>query len=139
MAARIPIEQKVAQPPVQETLPSPHQATQQAVLDGQEAPAWERSTAAQGEGEATPIARITYGLREPTTILVGVALLAAVALFVAGGARRPVEAALGRLLTRIADNPLPMVLPVTFLEIVRELLADRNEVTAFAPDRRTAR
>jgi hypothetical protein len=108
-------------------------------LEGQEALAWERSTAAQGEGEATQIARITFSLREPTTILVGVALLAAVALFVAGGARRPVEAAVGRLLSRIAENPLPMVLPVTFLEIVRELLADRNEVTMFAPDRRAAR
>lgn len=139
MAARTPIDQNVTQLPVWENLPSSRQATQQAVLPRQEAPAWERSIAAQVEGEATQIARVTYGLREPTTILVGVALLVAVALFVAGGARRPVEAALGRFLNRIADNPLPMVLPVTFLEIVRELLAGRNEVTTFAPDRRSAR
>jgi len=137
MAVRPPGEQGVAQPPVpsRDDLLSSHRATPNVVQPGQ----GDRSTAADEEVEAAQVPHSAYTLREPTAIIAGVAILAAVVLFVAGGYRRRIESLLLRLLEKAGDSQLPLILPVSIVEIAREMLLDRQAVSMSAADRRSGK
>lgn len=62
-------------------------------------------------------------------LVTGGALLVTAALFAAGFMRKPIEQAVRRCADRIELVELPLVLPLTFLEVIREMRANSRAVS----------
>jgi len=71
-----------------------------------------------------------------TTLIAGGAILVAVALFAAGFMRTGIEQALRRVVDRFAEVEVPVVLPLTIAETVRELRTDKRIMSEARADQR---
>ena len=125
--------QRAAQPDAQEDLLASQSATQNMTLPQQDDSCAFRESPTRGkQGEHRP-AGDTERVGRTSVLVAGGAILVAVAIFGAGFMRAPIEQALRRLRDRIEVVEVPLVLPVTIAETVRELRADsriRSEMRA---------
>lgn len=69
----------------------------------------------------------------------GMALLVVITLFVAGFMRIRTERAARRMLERVEDIEVPLLLPVTLAETAWELVAGRRSITELSAEQRKAK
>lgn len=69
----------------------------------------------------------------------GMALLVVIALFVAGVMRIRTERAARRMLEKVEDIEVPLLLPVTIAETAWELVAGRRSITELSAEQRKAK
>jgi hypothetical protein len=124
MAVHESANQRAAQPDAQEDLLAPQSATQSMTLPQQDESLVQRESPTQGKQGEQRLAGDAEHVGRATVLVAGGAILVAVAIFGAGFMRTPIEQALRRLRDRIAIVDLPLVLPITIAETVRELRTD---------------
>ena len=134
MAVRASVEQHAARPDAQKDLLAAQSATQDVTPPQHQENLVEREGAEQGkQGEQQPAGEAELVLGA-AALVVGGALVVAAALFAAGFMRRPIEQALRRLVDRVGCTELPLVLPATIAETVRELRANSRIMSEMRAD-----
>ena len=137
MAIRGSVEHGVARPDGQKDLLASQSATQSMTLPQQGQSHVEQERSKQGKQGEQPPAGSTEHVERATALLAGGAILVAVGLFAAGFMRRPIEQAVRRLADRLEGVELPLVLPATIAETVRELRTDMRIMSEMHVDQRT--
>ena len=138
MAVHTTVNQGKGQPEVRPGLPtSPSSAPQNRSLH-QEVTIAQGESPLLGQQMEQHLARDTELAIGAAVLVAGGALLVTAALFAAGFMRRPIEQALRRCLDRIELVDLPLVLPMTFLEIIRESRANSRAVSQIRAQQRAA-
>lgn len=138
MGVQTSIQQRTsAQPAVQEGAISVQGTTPATARPPEVANRPESMQAEQAGRAVTSPSRPTE--KNATTVAIAVAALAVVALFAAGLMRSPIERTLRRLAETAEDIRVPLFIPVTLVETVRELVADRRAMDAAMADRHPAK
>jgi hypothetical protein len=134
MAIRASVEHGVARPDAQKDLLAAQSAAQSMTLPQQDQSRVEQERSKQGkQGEQPPAGRAEHGVRA-SALLAGGAILVAIGLFAAGFMRRPIEQAVRRLADRLEGVELPLVLPATIAETVREVRASSRIMAEMRAD-----
>lgn len=123
MAIHASVKQPVAPPSAKNDLLASRGATpQNTITQQQEEALAQRESPAEGKhGEQQSTEHVEHAIETAALLTGGAILVAAIAIFAAGFMRRPIEQALRRLLYRIEAAELPLALPVTIAETIREL------------------
>lgn len=126
MTAQTSIQQRATQSDAPVDLQAPHSAAQ-GTSQPQSVSVSHGSGEAQGEGNGTGNVN-TAKVAGVSLLVAGAAII--VAVFAAGFMRTRVERGLGRLFRRIAESAeeieVPLLLPLTIAEMIREVLTDRR-------------
>ena len=134
MAIRPSIEHGVARPDAPKDLLASQSATQSMTLPQQDQSRVEQERSKQGKQGEQPPAGSTEHVERATALLAGGAILVAIGLFAAGFMRRPIEQAVRRLADRLEGVELPLVLPATIAETVREVRASSRIMAEMRAD-----
>lgn len=138
MAVHESANQRAAQPDAQAELLAPQSATQNMTLPQQDESLAQRESPMQGKQGDHRLACDAAHVERATVLIAGGAILVAVAIFGAGFMRAPIEQALRRLRERIEIVDLPLVLPITIAETVRELRTDSRIMSEMRAVQRAA-
>ena len=135
MAVQISIEQRSAQPVVQEDILTSHDMAPVTVRP----PQGETRIESKGEPGGPVVGGPSRATENTTTtaIIVSIAVAAAGALFAAGVLRPHLTRAFHRLMDSAEEIRVPLVLPMVLAELARELISDRQEAFTLMTERRS--
>jgi hypothetical protein len=134
MAIRASVEHGVARPDAQKDPLASQSAAQSMTRPQQDQSCIEQESSKRGkQGEQPPTGNAEHVVRA-SALLAGGAILVAVGLFAAGFMRRPIEQAVRRLADRLEGVELPLVLPATIAETVREIRANSRIMAEMRAD-----
>jgi hypothetical protein len=136
MAVRESVEQRAARTHAQKDLLASQSATLNMTQPQQEGSIAIRKRGVPGKQGETQLAGNAEHVARTTTLIAGGAILVTVALFAAGFMRTGIEQALRRVVDRFAEVEVPIVLPLTIAETVRELCTDMRIMSEARADQR---
>jgi len=136
MAVQETVEQRAARTHAQKDPLASQSATLNMTPPQQEGSVAIRKSEAPGKQGETQLAGKAEHVARTTTLIAGGAILVAVALFAAGFMRTGIEQALRRVVDRFAEVEVPVVLPLTIAETVRELRTDKRIMSEARADQR---
>ena len=134
MAIRGSVEHGVARPDSQQDLLASQSATQSMTLPQQDQSRVEQERSKQEKQVEQALAGSVEHVARATALLAGGAILVAAGLFAAGFMRRPIEQAVRRIVDSIQGVELPLVLPATIAETVREVCASSRIMAEMRAD-----
>jgi hypothetical protein len=136
MAVQESAEQRAARTHAQKDLQASQSATQNMSQPQQEGSVAIRTSGVPGKQVETQLVGSVEHVARTTTLIAGGAILVAVALFAAGFMRTGIEQALRRFVERVEEVDVPVLLPVTIAETVRELRTDMRIMSEMRADQR---
>ena len=136
MAVQESAEQRAARTHAQKDLQASQSATQNIIQPQQEGSVAIRKSGVPGKQGETQLVGSAEHVARTTTLIAGGDILVAVALFAAGFMRTGIERALRRVVDRFAEVEVPVVLPLTIAETVRELRTDMRIMSETRADQR---
>jgi hypothetical protein len=89
-----------------------------------------------GKSGETQLVSNAEHVARTTTLIAGGAILVAAALFAAGVMRTGIEQALRRFVETVGEVEMPVLLPLTIAETVRELRTDMRIMSEMRADQR---
>jgi hypothetical protein len=134
MAIRGSVEHGVARPDAQKDLPASHSATQSMTLPQQDQRRAEQERSKQEKQVEQALAGSVEHVARASALLAGGAVLVAIGFFAAGFMRRPIEQTVRRLADRLEGVELPLVLPATIAETIREVRANSRIMAEMRAD-----
>jgi hypothetical protein len=136
MAVQESAEQSAARTYAQKDLQASQSATQNMTPPQQEGSVATRKSGVPGKKGETQLVGSAEHVARTTTLIAGGAILVAVALFAAGFMRTGIEQAFRRFVERVEEVDVPVLLPVTIAETVRELRTDMRIMSEMRADQR---
>ena len=136
MALQESVEQRAARTHIQKDPLASQSATLNMTPPQQEGSVAIQKSGVPGKQGETQLAGNAEHVARTTTLIAGGAILVAVALFAAGFMRTGIERALRRVVDRFAEVEVPVVLPLTIAETVRELRTDMRIMSETRADQR---
>jgi hypothetical protein len=136
MAVKESVEQRAARTHAQKDPLASQSATLNMAESQQEGNVATRKSGMPGKLGKTQLAGNAEHVARTTTLIAGGAILVAVALFAAGFMRTGIEQALRRFVERVEEVEVPVVLPLTIAETVRELRSDMRIMSETRADQR---
>jgi hypothetical protein len=136
MAVQESVEQRAARTHAHKDLLASQSATLNVTPPQQEGSVAIRKSGVPGKHRETQLAGNAEHVARTTTLIAGGAILVAVALFAAGFMRTGIEQALRRFVERVEEVEVPVLLPLTIAETVRELRTDMRIMSETRADQR---
>jgi hypothetical protein len=136
MAVQESVEQRAARTHAQKDPLASQSATLNMTQQQQEGSVAIRKSEVPGKQGKMQLAANAEHVARATTLITGGAILVAVALFAAGFMRTGIEQALRRFVDRFEEVEMPVLLPLTIAETVRELRTDMRIMSETRADQR---